>query len=116
MSHALAHPGFNFLAAQEGINQAFPFCPRLWNGTDVSCVSEESLNQRFGSLALSKLNFDSTYTLVVAASNELGSAFSQPLVFTLIDIGKRFLYRLSASPGPLERRENILSTFWLDPL
>lgn len=43
---------------------------------------------RFGSLSLSKLNFDSTYTIVVAASNELGSAFSQPLVFTLIDIGK----------------------------
>ncbi|OPJ76946.1 interleukin-12 receptor subunit beta-2 [Patagioenas fasciata monilis] len=61
---------------------------QLSNGTDVSCVSEESLNQRFGSLALSKLNFDSTYTLVVAASNELGSVFSQPLAFTLIDIVK----------------------------
>ncbi|XP_065513450.1 interleukin-12 receptor subunit beta-2 [Caloenas nicobarica] len=61
---------------------------QLSNGTDVSCVSEESLNQRFGSLALSKLNFDSTYTLVVAASNELGSAFSQPLAFMLIDIVK----------------------------
>ncbi|KAK2540557.1 Il12rb2 [Columba guinea] len=61
---------------------------QLSNGTDVSCVSEESLNQRFGSLALSKLNFDSTYTLVVAASNELGSAFSQPLAFTLTDIVK----------------------------
>ncbi|XP_074762103.1 interleukin-12 receptor subunit beta-2 isoform X2 [Athene noctua] len=61
---------------------------QLSNGTDVLCVSEESLNKKFGSLALSKLNFDSTYTVVVAASNELGSAFSQPLVFMLIDIVK----------------------------
>ncbi|KAM7106598.1 interleukin-12 receptor subunit beta-2 [Ciconia maguari] len=61
---------------------------QLSNGTDVLCVSEESPNKKFGSLALSKLNFDSTYTVVVAASNELGSAFSQPLVFTLIDIVK----------------------------
>ncbi|XP_065529135.1 interleukin-12 receptor subunit beta-2 isoform X1 [Lathamus discolor] len=61
---------------------------QLSNGTDVLYISEESLDTRFGSLALSKLNFDSTYTIVVAASNELGSAFSQPLVFTLIDIVK----------------------------
>ncbi|KAM6128789.1 interleukin-12 receptor subunit beta-2 [Phoenicopterus ruber ruber] len=61
---------------------------QLSNGTDVLCVSEESLNKKFGSLALSKLNFDSTYSVVVAAFNELGSAVSQPLVFTLIDIVK----------------------------
>ncbi|XP_062472118.1 interleukin-12 receptor subunit beta-2 isoform X2 [Pezoporus occidentalis] len=61
---------------------------QLSNGTDVLYISEESLDTRFGSLALSKLNFDSTYTIVVAASNELGSAFSQPLVFMLIDIVK----------------------------
>ncbi|XP_010078872.1 PREDICTED: interleukin-12 receptor subunit beta-2-like, partial [Pterocles gutturalis] len=61
---------------------------QLSNGTNVLHVSEESLSQESGSLALSKLNFDSTYTLVVAASNELGSASSQPLVFTLIDIVK----------------------------
>ncbi|XP_055671748.1 interleukin-12 receptor subunit beta-2 isoform X1 [Falco peregrinus] len=61
---------------------------QLSNGTDVLCVSEKSLNKKFGSLALSKLNFDCTYTVVVAASNELGSAFSQPLVFMLIDIVK----------------------------
>ncbi|XP_076196083.1 interleukin-12 receptor subunit beta-2 [Aptenodytes patagonicus] len=61
---------------------------QLSNGTDVLCVSEESLNKKFGSLALSKLNFDSTYTVVVAASNELGSAVSQPFVFMLIDIVK----------------------------
>ncbi|XP_075280385.1 interleukin-12 receptor subunit beta-2 [Opisthocomus hoazin] len=61
---------------------------QLSNGTDVLRVLEESLNKKFGSLALSKLNFDSTYTVVVAASNELGSAASQPLVFTLIDIVK----------------------------
>ncbi|KAM9008671.1 interleukin-12 receptor subunit beta-2 isoform 7-T7 [Ara ararauna] len=61
---------------------------QLSNGTDVFYVSKESLDTNFGSLALSKLNFDSTYTIVVAAFNELGSAFSQPLVFMLIDIVK----------------------------
>ncbi|XP_026710295.1 interleukin-12 receptor subunit beta-2 isoform X2 [Athene cunicularia] len=61
---------------------------QLSNGTDVLCVSEESLNKKFGSLALSKLNFDATYTVVVAASNELGSALSRPLAFMLIDIVK----------------------------
>ncbi|XP_028941835.1 interleukin-12 receptor subunit beta-2-like, partial [Antrostomus carolinensis] len=61
---------------------------QLSNGTDVFCVPEENLNKRFGTLALSKLDFDSAYTLVVAASNELGSAFSQPLIFMLLDIVK----------------------------
>ncbi|XP_069718207.1 interleukin-12 receptor subunit beta-2-like [Phaenicophaeus curvirostris] len=61
---------------------------QLSNGTDLSCFSEESQNKKSGSLALSKLNFDSTYTVVVAAFNELGSAFSQPIVFMLIDIVK----------------------------
>ncbi|KAI6064247.1 interleukin-12 receptor subunit beta-2 [Aix galericulata] len=59
------------------------------NGTDIFCFLEENLSNKFGSLVLSKkLNFDSTYTVVVAASNELGSAFSQPLMFMLIDIVK----------------------------
>lgn len=109
-------PGFSFLGVQESINPAFFFCSRLSNGTDVLCVSEESLNKNIGSLALSKLNFDSTYTVVVAASNGLGSAFSQPLVFMLIDIGKCVTYCVSVSPGPLERGENILSTFFFKPL
>uniref|UniRef100_A0A672US84 Fibronectin type-III domain-containing protein n=1 Tax=Strigops habroptila TaxID=2489341 RepID=A0A672US84_STRHB len=61
---------------------------QLSNGTDVLCISQERLDTRFGSLALSKLNFDLTYTIVVAAFNKLGSAFSQPLVFMLIDIVK----------------------------
>jgi len=85
-----------FPGVRGGINQASSFCSRLSNGTDVLRVLEESLNKKFGSLALSKLNFDSTYTVVVAASNELGSAASQPLVFTLIDIGKRVTRCLSA--------------------
>lgn len=42
----------------------------------------------FGSQALSKLDFDSNYTVVVSASNKLGNASSQPLTFMLIDIGK----------------------------
>uniref|UniRef100_A0A8C4U719 Interleukin 12 receptor subunit beta 2 n=1 Tax=Falco tinnunculus TaxID=100819 RepID=A0A8C4U719_FALTI len=50
------------------------------------------LNKKFGSLALSKLNFDCTYTLVVAASNELGSAFSHALCF--------FLFLLLVKPHP----------------
>ncbi|XP_074008545.1 interleukin-12 receptor subunit beta-2 [Numenius arquata] len=68
---------------------------QLSNGTDVFCASEESPSEKSGSLALSKLNFDSTYTLVVAASNELGSASSQPLVFMLIDIVKPHLLNFS---------------------
>ncbi|XP_010286663.1 PREDICTED: interleukin-12 receptor subunit beta-2-like, partial [Phaethon lepturus] len=85
---------------------------QLSNGTDVLCVSEESLNKKFGSLALSKLNFDSTYTVVVAASNELGSAFSQPLVFMLVDIVKPH------PPNFLVEFENSSATnctlFWHD--
>eukprot|EP00075_Anas_platyrhynchos_P029080 XP_027318333.1 interleukin-12 receptor subunit beta-2 isoform X3 [Anas platyrhynchos] len=62
---------------------------QLSDGTDIFCFLEENLSNKFGSLVLSKkLNFDSTYTVVVAASNELGSAFSQPLMFMLIDIVK----------------------------
>uniref|UniRef100_A0A8C2TU69 Interleukin 12 receptor subunit beta 2 n=1 Tax=Coturnix japonica TaxID=93934 RepID=A0A8C2TU69_COTJA len=61
----------------------------LSDGTDTLCFSEESLSNKFGLLVLStKLNFESTYRLVVVASNKLGSAFSQPLKFMLIDIGK----------------------------
>uniref|UniRef100_A0A8C4UDB8 Interleukin 12 receptor subunit beta 2 n=1 Tax=Falco tinnunculus TaxID=100819 RepID=A0A8C4UDB8_FALTI len=82
------YPGLSCLGVGERLTKHFSFCSRLSNGTDVLCVSEKSLNKKFGSLALSKLNFDCTYTLVVAASNELGSAFSQPLVFMLIDIVK----------------------------
>ncbi|XP_050568219.1 interleukin-12 receptor subunit beta-2 [Cygnus atratus] len=62
---------------------------QLSEGTDIFCFLEENLSNKFGSLVLSKkLNFDSAYTVVVAASNELGSAFSQPLMFMLIDIVK----------------------------
>ncbi|XP_064311848.1 interleukin-12 receptor subunit beta-2 [Phalacrocorax carbo] len=85
---------------------------QLSNGTDVLCVPEESLNKTFGSLALSKLNFGSTYTVVVAASNELGSALSQPLVFMLIDIVKPH------PPNFLVECENSSATnctfFWHD--
>ncbi|KAM6305522.1 interleukin-12 receptor subunit beta-2 [Aegotheles albertisi] len=61
---------------------------QLSNGVDVSYVAEESSNKDLGSLALSKLDFDSLYTVVVAASNELGRASSEPLVFMPIDIVK----------------------------
>ncbi|XP_067996976.1 interleukin-12 receptor subunit beta-2 [Melanerpes formicivorus] len=60
---------------------------QLSNGTDVFCFSE-GVNQEVGSLTLSKLSFDSRYKVVVVASNELGSAYSQPLVFMPIDIVK----------------------------
>ncbi|XP_042675495.1 interleukin-12 receptor subunit beta-2 isoform X1 [Centrocercus urophasianus] len=62
---------------------------QLSDGTDTSCFSEESLSNKFGWLVLStKLNFEATYRLVVVASNKLGSAFSQPLKFMLIDVVK----------------------------
>ncbi|XP_017596093.1 PREDICTED: interleukin-12 receptor subunit beta-2, partial [Corvus brachyrhynchos] len=60
----------------------------LSNGTDTFCFPEETPSQVFGSRALSKLDFDSNYTVVVSASNKLGNASSQPLTFMLIDIVK----------------------------
>ncbi|XP_059583906.1 interleukin-12 receptor subunit beta-2 isoform X1 [Alligator mississippiensis] len=62
---------------------------QLSNGTDIFSFLEENVNNKYGLLDLrKKLNFESTYTAVVAASNGLGSAFSQPLTFMLIDIVK----------------------------
>ncbi|XP_041254265.1 interleukin-12 receptor subunit beta-2 [Onychostruthus taczanowskii] len=60
----------------------------LSNGTDVFSFPEETPGQVFGSGALSSLDFDSNYTVVVSASNQLGNASSQPLTFMLIDIVK----------------------------
>uniref|UniRef100_A0A674GGH5 Fibronectin type-III domain-containing protein n=1 Tax=Taeniopygia guttata TaxID=59729 RepID=A0A674GGH5_TAEGU len=60
----------------------------LSNGTDAFSFPEETPSQDFGSGALSKLDFDSNYTVVVSASNPLGNASSQPLTFMLIDIVK----------------------------
>ncbi|XP_062353328.1 interleukin-12 receptor subunit beta-2 [Cinclus cinclus] len=60
----------------------------LSNGTDAFCFPEEIPNQVFGSQALSKLDFDSNYTVVVSAYNKLGNASSQPLTFMLVDIVK----------------------------
>ncbi|XP_065601842.1 interleukin-12 receptor subunit beta-2 [Cyrtonyx montezumae] len=65
------------------------YAVQLSDGTDTLCFSEESLSNMSGSLVLStRLNFESTYRLVVVASNKLGSALSQPLQFMLIDIVK----------------------------
>ncbi|XP_039567479.1 interleukin-12 receptor subunit beta-2 isoform X2 [Passer montanus] len=60
----------------------------LSNGTDVFSFPEETPSQVLGSGALSKLDFDSNYTVVVSASNPLGNASSQPLTFMLVDIVK----------------------------
>ncbi|XP_059709528.1 interleukin-12 receptor subunit beta-2 [Haemorhous mexicanus] len=60
----------------------------LSNGTHAFSFPEETPSQVFGSGALSKLDFDSNYTVVVSASNQLGNASSQPLTFMLIDIVK----------------------------
>ncbi|XP_025954299.2 interleukin-12 receptor subunit beta-2 [Dromaius novaehollandiae] len=86
---------------------------RLSNGTDMLWFLEENVNNEFGLLVLStKLNFDFTYTIVVAASNELGDAFSQPLMFMLIDIVKPH------PPKFLVKFENSSATnctvFWRD--
>ncbi|XP_054494568.2 interleukin-12 receptor subunit beta-2 [Agelaius phoeniceus] len=60
----------------------------LSNGTGAFSFPEEAPGQEFGSGALSKLDFDSNYTVVVSASNPLGNASSQPLTFALVDIVK----------------------------
>lgn len=104
--------GFIFHSVQKGINQELSFYSRLSDGTDTLCFSEESQSNKFGSLVLStKLNFESTYRLVVVASNKLGSAFSQPLKFMLIDIGKCLAYLLSVSAGYLEKVQTEHSVF-----
>ncbi|XP_030311612.1 interleukin-12 receptor subunit beta-2 [Calypte anna] len=65
---------------------------QLSKGTDdVLCFPEQQQEESLGSLgslALSKLDWDSTYTVVVIASNQLGTAVSQPLSFMLRDIVK----------------------------
>ncbi|XP_019383967.1 PREDICTED: interleukin-12 receptor subunit beta-2 [Gavialis gangeticus] len=62
---------------------------QLSNGMDIFSFSEKNVNNKYGLLDLrKKLNFESSYTAVVAASNGLGSAFSKPLTFMLIDIVK----------------------------
>ncbi|KAM4896371.1 interleukin-12 receptor subunit beta-2 [Sylvia borin] len=74
---------------------------QLSNGTDSFRFREETPHQVLGSVALSKLHFDSNYTLVVFASNELGNSSSQPFTFTLMDIVKphppRFLVEFDNS-------------------
>ncbi|XP_023803481.1 interleukin-12 receptor subunit beta-2-like [Cyanistes caeruleus] len=60
----------------------------LSNGTDTFCFPEETPSPVFGSGTLSKLDFNSNYTVVVSASNQLGNASSQPLTFMLVDIVK----------------------------
>uniref|UniRef100_A0A8C0G8G0 Interleukin 12 receptor subunit beta 2 n=1 Tax=Chelonoidis abingdonii TaxID=106734 RepID=A0A8C0G8G0_CHEAB len=56
--------------------------------TECLHFAEESMNPKYGSLNLTKLNFESSYTAVVAASNRLGNASSLPFTFMLIDIVK----------------------------
>uniref|UniRef100_A0A674JT91 Fibronectin type-III domain-containing protein n=1 Tax=Terrapene triunguis TaxID=2587831 RepID=A0A674JT91_9SAUR len=56
--------------------------------TECLRFAEESMNPKYGSLNLTKLNFESNYTAVVAASNRLGNASSLPFTFMLIDIVK----------------------------
>ncbi|KAM8805760.1 interleukin-12 receptor subunit beta-2 [Eudromia elegans] len=73
----------------KSINQEFSFYSRLSDGPHKLCFSEENVNNKFGLLVVNmKLNSNSTYTVVVTASNELGKAFSEPLTFMLIDIVK----------------------------
>ncbi|KAM9129464.1 interleukin-12 receptor subunit beta-2 isoform 2-T4 [Pangshura tecta] len=61
---------------------------QLTNETECLHFAEESMNPKYGSLNLTKLNFESNYTAVVAASNRLGNASSLPFTFMLIDIVK----------------------------
>ncbi|CAM5135689.1 unnamed protein product [Eretmochelys imbricata] len=61
---------------------------QLTNETKCLSFAEESMNPKYGSLNLTKLNFESNYTAVVAASNRLGNASSLPFTFMLIDIVK----------------------------
>ncbi|XP_067419445.1 interleukin-12 receptor subunit beta-2 isoform X2 [Emydura macquarii macquarii] len=59
---------------------------QITNETECLSFAEETVNLKYGSLDLTKLNFESNYTAVVAASNRLGNASSLPFTFMLIDI------------------------------
>ncbi|CAI5776976.1 interleukin-12 receptor subunit beta-2 [Podarcis lilfordi] len=65
---------------------------QLTNGnTNEATVWKDERNQNssYGSVELRvKLNFQSTYTVVINATNGLGKVSSQPIQFTLIDIVK----------------------------
>ncbi|XP_067419446.1 interleukin-12 receptor subunit beta-2 isoform X3 [Emydura macquarii macquarii] len=61
---------------------------QITNETECLSFAEETVNLKYGSLDLTKLNFESNYTAVVAASNRLGNASSLPFTFMLIDIVK----------------------------
>ncbi|XP_006125082.2 interleukin-12 receptor subunit beta-2 [Pelodiscus sinensis] len=62
---------------------------QLTNETECLSFFEENVeNPKYGSLKLTKLNFYSNYTAVVAASNRLGNASSLPFTFMFIDIVK----------------------------
>ncbi|XP_066049101.1 interleukin-12 receptor subunit beta-2 [Chamaea fasciata] len=67
----------------------------LSNGTGSFPFPEETPHQELGSGALSRLDFDSNYTVVVLASNKLGNSSSQPFTFTLMDIVKPHPPRVS---------------------
>lgn len=58
------------------------------NGTtnDTQILRKSSINASVDLVV--KLDFESSYTAVVVASNELGNAVSLPFQFTLFDIGK----------------------------
>ncbi|XP_062990477.1 interleukin-12 receptor subunit beta-2 [Elgaria multicarinata webbii] len=60
---------------------------QLTNGITNRTFSQEGIS--IGSMDLKeKLGFESTYTVVVIATNGLGNTSSQPIQFTLIDIAK----------------------------
>uniref|UniRef100_A0A8C8R7C7 Interleukin 12 receptor subunit beta 2 n=1 Tax=Pelusios castaneus TaxID=367368 RepID=A0A8C8R7C7_9SAUR len=61
---------------------------QLTNETQSLSFEEKMMNLKYGSLDLTKLNFESNYTAVVTASNRLGNASSLPFTFMLIDILK----------------------------
>ncbi|XP_034979436.2 interleukin-12 receptor subunit beta-2 [Zootoca vivipara] len=65
---------------------------QLTNGTTNEAIvwkEERNQNSSYGSVELRvKLNFESTYTVVINATNGLGEVSSQPVQFTLIDIVK----------------------------
>ncbi|OXB66621.1 hypothetical protein ASZ78_013880 [Callipepla squamata] len=89
------------------------YAVQLSDGTDTFCFSEESLSNMSGSLVLStRLNFESTYRLVVVASNKLGSALSQPLQFMLVDIVPTGLLDVWYKTQDIGSQMQSISLFW----
>uniref|UniRef100_A0A8C3T6S5 Fibronectin type-III domain-containing protein n=1 Tax=Chelydra serpentina TaxID=8475 RepID=A0A8C3T6S5_CHESE len=101
---ACRNRGFNFVCSDPPDQPGNVSCIQYGRDGNLTCTWDKgrlthiettsvvqlggNMNPKYGSLNLTKLNFESNYTAVVTASNRLGNASSLPFTFMLIDIVK----------------------------